>query len=204
MYRLSVFLLFVLSVSLVEPRHNHDRSHCHRRHEYEHHLRHQMRAFDSLAGRVISADKKAKEYCEENSNSRTSELYSTDKYTLLIPLDGYKDDNVSVKIKYRVIYISVDKSNDTGYFELRILPEIVDVSKATWDFIDSKLEIVIPYNNKMQSVATESCGGVINESILSVPRYTANLDLRQQPDSLLASEKNKENNKENEINQKAL
>ncbi|XP_026756686.2 uncharacterized protein LOC113516466 [Galleria mellonella] len=179
MYRLIILLTLLISIES----HRHCGRHtslCHRRH-HDRHMRNHERSFDSLARSVISLDRSLNELCTDNNNNRSKEIFKTDEYTIQVSLEDYAKESIVVKIKYRVLYIYAEKKDESksNYFELRVLPEIVDVHKATWNYNDGDLEIIIQYKMNRVDEYIRNCEQDIDSSVIVVENYEPVIDLRK-------------------------
>ncbi|XP_053615596.2 uncharacterized protein LOC128678222 [Plodia interpunctella] len=163
---------------------------CHRSHHHDSRLRHRDRTFDHLAKQVINLDKKSKELCVENSNDKTVEDYSENDYKITVNLVDYEEENITVKTKYRALYINAEKDDDV-YFEVRIVPEVANIYNATWDYSDDKLEITFPYKER-EEYSSETCTLVIDETVNIVQKYSPNLDVRMRPGKKSVNDQNED------------
>ncbi|XP_059056305.1 uncharacterized protein LOC131850145 [Achroia grisella] len=179
MYRAIILITLIIAVECHRHCWRHS-SPCHRRH-HEYRIRSRERTFDHLARDVISIDENLKQLCSEYNNNRSVELFKSDVYTIQVSLDDFPEEGIFLKTKYRVLYIYAEKTDEsmTNYFELRILPDIVNIRQATWTFNNGVLEIDIPYKATNNDNYVRNCDDEIDDTEFQVPKdNSVDFDLR--------------------------
>lgn len=168
MHRLTFCVLLILvAVAELKKVKKFERDDNMRRNVYR--SRYQERSFQKLSRTLINTNKKVKQLCEENTSDRTSEHYRPYEYVLFINVADMKKDKIDIKSKYRVLYISVEDDDAKTYFELRILPEIVDITKAWWNIQNGTIVIVIPYKQSNGKTMVP-CDEKIDDRLILIPR----------------------------------
>ncbi|XP_013188027.1 uncharacterized protein LOC106132993 [Amyelois transitella] len=188
-------LILICVIHGVVPHWYCSRHDCHRQH-HQGFIQHQrVRTFEHLAKQVINLDKKTKELCVENSNNKTTEDYNQNDYKVTVNLPGYKEDEITVKHKHRVLYINAEKYVDGVpeiYFEVRVIPEVASLVNASWYYVDEQLKIIFPYKTR-EDYATQTCNLVIDETVKTVPKYVPELDVRFQFEATTVSSRPDDN-----------
>lgn len=142
--------------------------------------------FNSHAKDLNDIDSKYQEYCEKNHNEGVKVLYGFDFYRILIPLVDFNEDDIEVKTKHRVISIKAKNAASKTFSEVRILPEIVSISKATWCFQNKQLEVRLMYNVRFNEEMQTSCSsGFDDEEVVVLKGDEATCDCNPQDNSFL-------------------
>ncbi|XP_073957739.1 uncharacterized protein [Choristoneura fumiferana] len=169
MYRV---LLILALINLVEPHRwctNHP-SIC-QRHHRNYYKRHQERSFERLANDIIEADNKVKSFCSNDQETKHKEVYGEDIYKLVITLPNFNESAIEVKIKHRVIFVKAIRENEyKEYVNVKILPELVNASGATWYYGNEELTVAVPYKVAVKTEAFVTCGDEINVNVIEVPK----------------------------------
>lgn len=157
MYRELILLLIISAVTC----------HCHhacRKSKISHsRYRNNLVNRIELIGRELQTiDGYFEDLCTQNKD-RTTETYGDD-YILKYSLPEYKNPNVTVKVNYRIIYTTVEAEGKT-FKDARLLPNILNIDDAGWQFEDGALYIVFPYSIKLDEENPVKCASV-NSSML--------------------------------------
>ncbi|XP_014364965.2 uncharacterized protein LOC106716051 [Papilio machaon] len=166
MYKL--FFLFLLFVAVDSNRCHKDGSCRHRHNQHRpgrYNNRHFEKIFQDISWSVINMDRKYQAVCSNSSEQQIREYYGADTYTLKYFLKEYSEDNVTIKVQHRVMYLKAENNNVTVFKDIRILPRIVDAKTGQYFKQDDDLLIQFAYitNPKTENVVT--CSGDINEEI---------------------------------------
>ncbi|CAK1602537.1 unnamed protein product [Parnassius mnemosyne] len=176
MFRLITFLLFVNFASCFW---HHEHNHCygghgHHRHSWHHH-HNDDNDFESLAQCVISADNLLKTSCTKSVHNRTRVYQGLDFYVLKYYLQEFTENSINVVIKHRVIYVTAQENGIVTFKDLRILPDSVKTTDATWYFEDGLLRVLLPYKNPLKSEVILTCGDT-DQTIINVPKLKNDRD----------------------------
>lgn len=172
-------LLTCLILSLVYIRigcscFHHGRGHGHHRHPW--HLNYYGTPTGSTAELIESfnnVDRALKNICAATSKIQPFIAYQDDGCILKYPVSS-TDVNVDIQITNTVLKTSVTNKNDGQEVltDVRVLPDILNFSEASWSFLNGNLIILIPYNVPLNSEFRASCG-VVNNNVISVPLIVA-------------------------------
>nr|NP_001298971.1 uncharacterized protein LOC106124098 precursor [Papilio xuthus]BAM18786.1 unknown secreted protein [Papilio xuthus] len=165
MYKL--FLLFLLFVA-VDSNRCHNDGHCRHRHNQHrparYNSRHFEKVFQDISSTVIDIDRKYQAVCN-SSNQQISENYGVDTYTLKYLLKEYSEDNVTIKLQHRVMYLKAEKSHVSVFKDIRILPRVVDAKTGQYFKQDEDLLVQFSYKTNPKTENVLTCGDDINEEI---------------------------------------
>lgn len=161
--------------------HGHGRGHRH----FWHHNHHSTPT-GSTAEVIESfnnADRAIKNLCAATSKVQPFITYQDDGCILKYPVSS-TDVNVDIQITDTVLKTSVTNKNDGQevFTDVRVLPDILNFSEASWWLLNGNLIILIPYKVPLNSEFRASCG-IVNSNVISVPlvaalkfEYRSNLD----------------------------
>ncbi|XP_028161681.1 uncharacterized protein LOC114353772 [Ostrinia furnacalis] len=188
MYRI-ILLLVAIQALAVQSGCHHDRCR-HRHHDYKN-GRHEFDGeFHELSWAVVRADRKAQRVCDENTNHSTETFYSN-HYEISVSLPDFSEEEITVKIKHRVIFIQAFKSNQKVFSELKIVPEFAKGSNASWRFDEKVLNIYVPYEITLGTEVVRVCNNTIDESVITLPK--ADIDMRFGDDETTVTPLNEDN-----------
>ncbi|CAG4958631.1 unnamed protein product [Parnassius apollo] len=130
--------------------------------------------FESLAQCVIAADNFRKNSCAKSTYHRTQVIQGLNFYELKYYLQEFDENSITVKIKYRVLYVTAKKLGTDSFKDLRILPDSLKMTDATWYFEGDVLRVLIPYKNQLKTEVTLTCGDSDHDSsdmtLIDVPK----------------------------------
>lgn len=92
------------------------------------------------------------------------EVIETGRYKLSTQLHGYDEDDIHIKIKGPVLYLSARNSRFINT-EVIILPRFVEVSKASYIYDGSTLDIVFPIKT------ATTCDRGLRYKVANVPKF---------------------------------
>lgn len=167
MYRLVILCLFVQTLSA--HRRCHDSHPCHRRHHDYHRSHENDHDFHMLSFDVISMDRKIQRICSATDNHLTETFHKT-YYKLTVKLPEFTEEEIKVKIKHRVISVQAVKTGVKVFSEVKILPEQVNPSDASWLFKDNVLSIKMMNRAPLGTEVVKDCSVSINETVFEVPK----------------------------------
>lgn len=121
-----------------------------------------------------NADRAIKNLCAATSKIQPFITYQNDGGCILKYPVSSTDVNVDVQITNTVLKTSVTNKNDGQevFTDVRVLPDILNFSEASWWLLNGNLNILIPYNVPRNSEFRASCG-VVNNNVINVPSLAA-------------------------------
>ncbi|XP_049878822.1 uncharacterized protein LOC126375775 [Pectinophora gossypiella] len=133
-----------------------------------------------MANKVIADDNNTLKQCQKYARNEATEIYGTDNYKLIIPIKDNDPEYITVTIKHRVVFIYADmpdidprfQSDDSIFYDIRILPNFLNTKKARWFAKNGKLEIAIPYKFIFNKEARKTCEADfgVDEQEIKVPK----------------------------------
>ncbi|XP_068626548.1 uncharacterized protein [Battus philenor] len=185
MYRY-IFLLILVIVAECHDSCHKDRA-CKKAHRANRLAeRHYEKVFDKVARGIIAAEREVLHGCNEGSSIQVHEIYGSDSYVLKYNVITDSDD-ISIKIKHRVIYLSVAKVNEISYRDIKILPQIVNTQDAQWFVDNGELNIMFSYKIPLGKDTPKSCGEYVIETVITVPKSSSYLLELKSGDSLTST-----------------
>lgn len=130
--------------------------------------------FEYLSNKTAKNNKVNKNFCKIHSKEGALEYFTTQKYTLIIPLPSYDAEDIIVKIKNNVVYIKgviPDSDIDPRFGEkvenafeaIYKVPDIVDVKQVSWNHFKGRLKIIFFYKMPFNKEVAKTCDGDYNE-----------------------------------------
>lgn len=179
MLRLVTLLVAIQAIAVHSGCHHNNR--CNRRyHNYRSGSHANDGDFHDLSWTVVRADRKAQNVCHEDSSHTTDTFYST-HYEISVPLPDFTEEQISVKLKHRVLFIQAIKGTEKLFSELKIIPEFAKGKDASWIFENNLLNIYVPYGVTLGTEVAKSCNKTIDETLITLPK--AGIDARFGDDS---------------------
>ncbi|XP_013188024.1 uncharacterized protein LOC106132990 [Amyelois transitella] len=104
-----------------------------------------------IANEMTQMEEILKDFYQRFPSSVSREGVDGNQYKIIIPLAGYKENEISVKARTGVLMVQALQKTEEGhqrsYLDVRTLPEIVDLS-GTWSYDKDVLTIQFPIKNK--------------------------------------------------------
>lgn len=114
--------------------------------------------------------------CVQNG-AMVSEVYEKFGYVIVYSIREFNDRSIEVNIKNGVLYTRILKHNKhNDFFDIRILPNILNFKKAYWYTTRGELKIVIPYNVKFGDKVPNIC--VFDKTNYCVPQKLVLIDIK--------------------------
>ncbi|CAH2050930.1 unnamed protein product, partial [Iphiclides podalirius] len=135
--------------------------------QHRHNIRYYNTVFLELSSSVISADQDYQTACDPNY---VSEYYGLDFYTLRYLLPDYIDENIVVKTRHRVLYVSA--RNSTRVFnDIKILPRVVDARSGQWFKDNAELNILFNYRTPPKTETVLTCDVFVDDQVRQVANF---------------------------------
>lgn len=167
--------VLLLVFTLINSECGHRSGACKHRHPRRQSFRQYEHEFYELSSSVISADRQFEALCD--SDNSVVEFMGADTYTLQYSLGDYGLEDVAVKIRHRVLYVSARNSTVT-FRDVRLLPRVVDVQNGLWYAEHSKLYVLFGYKVPYKTDTPCVCDASIDDRVRHVPNYSGSILLR--------------------------
>lgn len=115
-------------------------------------------------------DRKYQAVCGNTTDQQIREFYDVDSYNLKYSLKEYSEDNVTIKVQHRVMYLKAVKSHVTVFKDIRILPTIVDAKTGQYFKQDDDIVIQFSYKTNLKIENVVTCNNDINDDILNLTK----------------------------------
>jgi HSP20 family molecular chaperone IbpA len=187
MYRF--FLLFLLASAVAGHRwceEHHSYSCSHRHHDYKNNHKGDS-DFNKLSWDVVNTDRKINRICDKTKNY--TESFMANSYKLSVPLPGFAEEDITVKMRHRVVLIQANKASENKLFsQMKIVPDFLNGNDAAWSLSEEILDINIPYKSALGTDVAKTCQIDIDEKEITVSKM--DLDVRFGDDTTAAPAQN--------------
>lgn len=171
MYRyIALFLCIGISSSGATCHDNHS---CKLKERLERYNNRQFeRVFDKTARFLISADEECHHNCNIQTINQIRDVYQPDGYYLRYNLPNFNEEDFTIKIKHRVIYVNAEQESGISFRDVRTLPQIIKPYDGFWFLESNDLVIKFNYKGAFGSEVAADCNEYISNTIQTLPRST--------------------------------
>lgn len=153
---------------------NHYYDHYESFHDYEHTIQEKI---TKIVRKYSTADFSFRKYCKENTPYSPKITRGTAFYTIKYTLPDTINLNVTVITQNGLIITNVKgKGHFKGFKDIRILPEMLDLQKGSWSFMNNDLTIILPYKVPLGSEYVAEC--LTENSVVNIKFYDPTLDFQ--------------------------
>lgn len=126
--------------------------------------------FEEAANELIQADRKIKQYCQDNTRHSVKYIFGESELKIAINCSGYQKKHYDVKSRNRVLMISAQNCDSGERFsDTRIIPQYLNIYQSKWAYEYNEFVLTVPYvYGKRYGSWLKTCDDV-NEAILTVP-----------------------------------
>lgn len=126
----------------------------------------------NIGQKLIDLEESLQSYCKNNGNHSVTEVYGSDNYILKYDIPEYEHSNITITIYARLLEVNAEKLDKDGkkevFKDMRLLPDILNLEEAKWNFESKLLKIFIPYKILFVTNTDKDCG-TLNRNIINVP-----------------------------------
>ncbi|CAK1602513.1 unnamed protein product [Parnassius mnemosyne] len=133
---------------------------------------HYERVFDKVSRSFITSDRDIQQNCNVSTSNLISEVFGLNNYVLKYKIPAFEEDELSIVIRHRVMYLRAQKENGLSFRDVRILPHIMKTQDAKWFRENDTLNIVFPYRTPLQAESVTTCDLNIIDYAIYVPKLT--------------------------------
>lgn len=131
-----------------------------------------------IAKGLIEVDRKIQGYCQAHAEHYMRESYGVEYYKLILAVNDFNEDSISVKVLHKMIYVSAENCDST-FADIRILPDVVNPSSGKWAYDEGELTVYFRYIMKPETQILKFCGPTISTNVFVVPKADNNDNLEQ-------------------------
>ncbi|CAG4958302.1 unnamed protein product [Parnassius apollo] len=134
------------------------------------------RVFDKVSRSFITSDTEIQQACNVSTSNLVSQVFGLNNYVLKYKIPTFEEDELSIVIRHKVMYLRAQKENGLSFRDVRVLPDIVKTQDAKWFTENDALHISFPYKTPLQVETTTTCDINIIDYAIYVPKLTMDLN----------------------------
>lgn len=96
--------------------------------------------------------------------------FHSSHYEVSVSLPNFNEEDITLKIKYRVLFILAMKPGAKTFSEVKILPEIVKPSDTIWNFENGQVVVKLFYSSPLGTEVVRDCKNDFNDTVFEVPK----------------------------------